>query len=98
MAETEGRTVGATGAGEAHAYDVQTDSPLGLYTTVVRHQTGVGKVKEVRLQPSQTDLNDYFGAHADTSTVPHAVGSDASPENLPLYTSASGGESSQVQE
>ena len=92
MAEAQGSTTGAMGAAEGHLYDAPTDTPLGLYTTtLVRHQTGKGKVKEIRLQPSQTDLSDYFSSHADTSMEPL-------PENLPLYTSASGGEPSQAQE
>ncbi|TBU42698.1 hypothetical protein BD309DRAFT_865789 [Dichomitus squalens] len=98
MDEAQSSRVGAMGAAEGHLHDSPTDTPLGFYTSLVRHETDRGKVKEIHLKPSRSDLSDYFGSHPDMSMEPHVITDDAPAETLPLYTRSSGGESSQMLE
>lgn len=81
--------VGPLGAAESHPYDVPIDTTEGRYSTLVRHQTGKGKIKEIRLQPSQTGLETPYDPMPDTSASSCVFFEDASPDNLPLYSNSS---------
>ncbi|KAM5532529.1 hypothetical protein V8D89_013816 [Ganoderma adspersum] len=90
MAEADATAVTTRrlGAAESHLYDVPTTTAEGLYSTLVRHQTGKGKIKEIRLQPSRTGLDASYDSMPDTSAESSALFDDT-PNNLPLYSSSS---------
>ena len=91
MVEADGPpvTIRPLGAAESHPYDVPTATAEGLYSTLVRHQTGKGKIKEIRLQPSQTGLDASYDSMPDTSAECSVHFEDSAPNNLPLYSSSS---------
>ncbi len=76
-------------AAESHPYDVPTSTAEGLYSTLVRHQTGKGKIKEIRLQPSQKRLDASYDSMPGMSVRSSLLFEDGSPDNLPLYSSSS---------
>ncbi|KAI1790550.1 hypothetical protein LXA43DRAFT_973561 [Ganoderma leucocontextum] len=88
MAEADAPPVvaGPLGAAESHLYDVPTATAEGLYTTLVRHQTGKGKTKEIRLQPSQTSLDASYDSIAGKSAASSVLFGDPLPDNLPPYS------------
>ena len=82
-------TIRSLGAAESHPYDVPTATAEGLYSTLVRHQTGKGKIKEIRLQPSQTGLDASYHSMPDASAESSVLFEHSAPNNLPLYSSSS---------
>ncbi|PIL25868.1 hypothetical protein GSI_11621 [Ganoderma sinense ZZ0214-1] len=88
-ADTPPVAIGPLRATQSHPFDVPTTTAEGLYSTLVRHQTGKGKIKEIRLQPSRTSFDASYDSMPGMSAFSDVLFEDGSPDNLPLYSNSS---------